>query len=163
TRFRGWREPGFGFSEWRPISWAISGVLHLHEVTDAVDGAEHGRVVGPLDRLADPPEPERAQRALLSGVRAVGRLDLGNSDLRHHGETSGAGSRVSGAGDASSEAPFPLPSGMPSTSRTVSPRSSATSSGERSICSAVTVAFTRLIGFWLPSDFESTSWMPASS
>ena len=27
----------------------------------------------------------------------------------------------------------------------------------------MTVAFTRLIGFWLPSDFESTSWMPASS
>ena len=25
------------------------------------------------------------------------------------------------------------------------------------------MALTRLIGFWLPSDFDSTSWMPASS
>ena len=25
------------------------------------------------------------------------------------------------------------------------------------------VAFTRLIGFWVPSDLDSTSWMPASS
>ena len=45
----------------------------------------------------------------------------------------------------------------------MSPRSSATWRGSRSSCSAAIVALTRLIGFWLPSDFERTSWIPASS
>src|SRR3954452_2826143 len=128
-------------------------------MADAVHRAEHRRIVGPLDRLADPAEPERAQRALLPRVGAVGRLDLGDLDVGHHaGVSSGAsaGAPLLVTRDSSL-------SRKPSTLRTGSPRSSATSCGERSICSAVTVAFTRLIGFWLPSDFESTSWMPASS
>src|SRR5215218_551217 len=51
----------------------------------------------------------------------------------------------------------------PSTSATVRPRSSATCLGSRRVWSASTVALTRLMGFWLPSDFDSTSWIPASS
>ena len=52
---------------------------------------------------------------------------------------------------------------MPSTWRTVRPRSSATSLGLRSERRPSIVAFTRLMGFWEPSDFDSTSRMPASS
>src|SRR4051794_23725659 len=51
----------------------------------------------------------------------------------------------------------------PSTSSIDRPRSSATSSGRRRLCRPATVALTRLIGFWEPSDLLRMSWIPASS
>src|SRR4051795_2425067 len=104
---------------------------------------------GALGGLADPAEPQRAQGVALLLARLVGRADL--PDLQGGGHqleaSAGAASLVS----------------SPSTSRTVSPRSSATWSGLRSSLRATIVARTRLMGFWLPRLFESTSWIPASS
>src|SRR2546423_11303515 len=134
-----------------------------------MDRSAHRRVVGALHGAADLAEPERAQGVALLRVRAVHGAQLRNRELRglrHQEASAGAGS-VAPSSAASWPAPPSSPSpsrlGMPSTSRTVRPRSSATSFGLRRFSSAVIVAFTRLIGFWLPSDFESTSWMPASS
>src|SRR5688572_15660594 len=122
-------------------------------MADRLDGALNGWIVRALDGLADLAQPEGAQSSALLRIGSDGRLDLG--DLHDAGASSAAGAGASSASGFSSL--------MPSTSRTVRPRSSATSSGARSCWSAVTVALTKLIGFWEPSDFESTSRMPASS
>src|SRR4029434_7458350 len=95
----------------------------------------------------DLPEAERLQRLVLLAAGTRGRLDLSDREGGHHALTSGSSAFGS----------------SPLTSRTARPRSSARCAGLRRPWSAATVAFTRLIGFWLPSDFESTSWMPASS
>src|SRR3954471_14188643 len=109
------------------------------------------RGLGALGGLADPTEPERAQRVALLLARLVGRADLPDLERgRHQLEASAAGAA-------------PLVSSRPSTSRTLRPRSSATCCGLRRSWRAAIVARTRLIGFWLPRRFESTSSNPASS
>ena len=52
---------------------------------------------------------------------------------------------------------------MPRTWLTLRPRSLATCSGRRRLVSPCIVALTRLIGFWVPMLFVSTSRIPASS
>ena len=66
---------------------------------------------------------------------------------------------------ASAAARWPVrsASGCPRTSLTLRPRSLATCSGRRRLVRPSIVALTRLIGFWVPMLFESTSRMPASS
>src|ERR1035437_9880177 len=54
-----------------------------------------------------------------------------------------------------------MPAGA--TSSIGSPRRAATSSGRCSIFKAATVACTTLMALSLPSDFDSTSWIPAHS
>src|SRR5919112_3824675 len=143
-----------------------SAIGHLHQVLHGVDEPAHRRVVVTLGRAADLSEAQRLQRLELLLARAGRGLHLGDHELCHQA----SGSSGTGLSLSPSSALSPSPAGSaasgfskPSTSRTVRPRSSATSAGLRRPCSAATVAFTRLIGFWLPSDFDSTSWIPASS
>src|SRR5215216_1934777 len=172
-RLRSLREPGAGIRECRPMPEAPgsagcagdglpeapgsagcagdglrwSAIAHLYEMLYGVDQAADGGVVLTFAGAADLAETQRSQRLLLAATPTVRRLDLGDDQARHQAVASSA------AGASSS----------PSTSLTVRPRSCATCWGLRSDCRAATVAFTRLIGFWLPRDFESTSLMPASS
>src|ERR687885_73734 len=117
---------------------------------DLVDHPAQLRGVLPLDGLADAAQAERAQRVALLAVGPVGRLDL--LDDQAHASTGSSTVVV---------APFSPP--RPSTRSTDRPRSVATSSGRRRPCSPAIVAFTRLIGFCVPSDLERMSWIPASS
>src|SRR4029453_15221385 len=126
-------------------------LLHLYEMTDLVDHPAQLRGVLALDGLADPAEAERAQRVALLAVGAVRGLDL-LDDHAHAGTSSS---------DAVSVAPFSPP--RPSTRSTDRPRSVATSSGRRRPCRPAIVAFTRLIGFWVPSDLDRMSGIPAIS
>src|SRR5918992_707313 len=158
-RLRFLREPLAGFREWSPTS----GIGHLYEMTNRMNQALNSRVVLPLGGTADLAQPERLERRALLRVGAVHGLHLSDDERRHQaGVSSAVGSSAAGCSAAGSSVSGSRPS-SPSTSATVRPRSSATCFGSRSVWSASTVAFTRLIGFWLPSDFESTSWMPASS
>src|SRR5262245_57930398 len=154
-RLRGLREPGAGLRLWRPMR--SSGIAHLHQVADRVDQPAHGVLVGTLGGPADAAEAEGAQRVALPLARAVCRAHLRDHELPGHqaGDSSATGCEA--------EPPSSPTGSRPSTCLTVRPRSSATWSGLRSVSSALTVALTRLIGFWLPSDFDSTSWIPASS
>src|SRR5262245_21628047 len=159
-RLRGVRDPGAGLSEWSPMRCSA---IDPHQVLHGLDEAAHGRVVLALDGAADLAEAERLERVVLLAARAVRGLHLGDGQLAHQaGASSDSGTGSILSPPPPSSATLSRPS-RPSTSRTVSPRSWATWSGLRSSRSASTVAFTRLIGFWLPSDFDSTSWMPASS
>src|SRR3954465_12391183 len=115
TRLRGRREPGAGFRLWSPIgsfslasSAMTSVLLDLDQVADAVEHAAGLLAVLDLDRVADPAQPQRAQRVELALVGAVLALDLRH--LGHQacaspsaasastGASSGAPSRVSPAG-----------------------------------------------------------------
>src|SRR5262249_30383343 len=154
-----------------------SGIVDLHEVGNLGDHPLEDLAVLALDRAPDPAQAKRAQGVALPRVRPVLRLHLGDADLGHaSASVAGAGLSTSGrsataavsveGSDPSVEGSVPsVPflASIPSTSAMVRPRNSATSRGSRSDCSPSTVAFTRLIGFWLPSDLESTSRMPASS
>src|SRR3954447_3671563 len=80
TRLRSLREPGAGLSECRPmvpgsvLSSGLRGsaiVVHLDEVTHAVEHPSGLGVVLDLDGVVDPPQAERAQRLALRMVRAV--------------------------------------------------------------------------------------------
>src|SRR5215211_4144019 len=93
-------------------------------------------LVGAFGCLADATEPEGAQGLALLAARPVGGADL--PDAKCLGHQAGA----SACGVSSSSGAI---LSRPSTSRTVRPRSSATSSGLLSDWSATTVAFTRLI------------------
>src|SRR5437764_12939033 len=78
TRLRGRRDPGAGFRLCNPIRSFSAIFRDLDEVPDLGDHATGlGRVVD-LDRLPDPPQPERAQRVLLALVGAIGRAALGD-------------------------------------------------------------------------------------
>src|SRR4051794_38243240 len=123
-----------------------------------MDHAAQLRRVLALHGLADPAQPERAQRVALAPVGAVGGLDLGD-DQAHVTASAITSGESSGSSAVSASAFGPRPRTL-STDR---PRSAATSSGLRRPCSPAIVAFTRLIGFWEPSDFERMSWIPASS
>src|SRR4051794_23354047 len=151
TRLRCLREPGAGLRECSPMR--SSATINLHQVAHGGQLALELRRIGALGGLPDPAQLQGAQRVALLLARLVGRAHLGDLQVRGH-QLEGAS-----AGAASSLEP---PS-RPSTSRTVRPRSSATCSGLRRSRSAAIVARTRLIGFWLPRLFESTSWIPASS
>src|SRR4051812_42514255 len=129
---------------------------------DAVHGAAHGVGVGALGGLADLAEPECAKGVALLRVGAVGGLELGDLQGGHQEASTGTGSSASASGSAAAASASRGPC-EPRTSPTLRPRSAATSSGRRRFSSAVIVAFTRLIGFCEPSDFDSTSRMPASS
>src|SRR3954452_2992160 len=121
-----------------------------------VEGTTDGGVVGLLRGPTDLAQPQGPQRVALLPVGAVGGLQLGDAHGSSHQVLASAGS----AGSASSPA---APSPVPSNSQIDRRRSFATSSGERRFWSAVMVALTRLIGFCEPSDFDSTSRIPASS
>src|SRR3954447_14044895 len=100
-----------------------------------------------LDRLADPAQPDRAQRVLLAAVGAVGRLDLGDHERAHASTVS---SEASASGSSAAGASPLVTGGLPASPSTLStdrPRSAATSSGLRSPCRPAIVALTRLIGF----------------
>src|SRR4051794_9106050 len=168
-RLRALRLPGAGLSVCSPKS-SLCSVIDPHQVAHAVQHAARLRGVLDVDRVADAPQPERAQRVELLLVRA----GLA-SDLRHlHDAGSSAASAASVVPFAgpSDSAPTGPPSRVsvaarspprPSTWLIDRPRSSATSSGVRSDCRPATVALTRLIGFCEPSDLLRMSWMPASS
>src|SRR3954462_4203681 len=164
-RFLRWREPGFGFRLCSPISSALisSAILDLHEVCDARDHPAQGLVVLLLGDAADLAQVQRTQRVALLGVCAVGRLDLLDLDRGHQmcpSGSSAAGSAETRAGSGGLDAastcggsPFSRFGSRPSTSAIVRPRSSATCFGSRRSIRPCIVAFTRLIGFWEPSDF----------
>src|SRR5215213_898836 len=156
TRLRGLREPGAGFSEWSPIRSAI----YSHQMLHCVHQTTNRGVIFAFHGSPDLSQTKCLQRLGVLAARARGRLHLSDDELGHQAGAS-SGSPAS-PGTGLSLSPSSRLS-IPSTSRTVRPRSSATWSGLRRPWRAATVAFTRLIGFWLPSDFESTSWMPASS
>src|SRR5690349_3923477 len=126
---------------------------------DAVQHAPHLRRVLDLDLVADPPQPDRAQRVALRPVGAVGRLHLPDLHDVAPSPSPSASDGVAAAGASASApaVPLPLPAlvsatgvsappSSPSTALTERPRSSATSSGLRSPCRPVIVALTRLIG-----------------
>src|ERR671928_359911 len=94
TRLRGRRLPGAGLRVCSPKS-SLS-VIDPHQVADAVEHAARLRGVLDLDRVADPAQPERAQRVDLLLVRAVLALDL-----RHLHDA--------GASSAASAVPFASP------------------------------------------------------
>src|SRR3954469_22766058 len=60
TRFFVLREPGAGFRLCSPMR-SSSAIVDLDHVIDLSEQTSHHRVVGPLGRLADAPEPERLQ------------------------------------------------------------------------------------------------------
>src|SRR5262249_16153953 len=140
---------------------ASSDLLHPHEVRDTREHAADLGPVGKVVRRADPPQPERAQRAAVLGLGADLRPDERDSQrvcLRHDYATS-----VISCFPARSRSRYA--SGMPfvEPSSADLPRSFATSSGRRSACRPCIVARATLIAFADPSDFASTSWMPADS
>src|SRR4051812_46687866 len=177
TRLRVLREPGAGLRVCSPTRGVSSAIGDLHQVADPVDHAPDLLVVLDLDRLADLAQAERAQRLALRVVGAVLRLDLrhlhGAASSAPAGASPSASSAPSPAATAAGSAgssPFPVAGGAssssacrPRTALTLSPRSSATSSGRRRPCRPAIVALTRLIGFCVPSDLERMSWIPASS
>src|SRR4249920_3741371 len=71
TRLRGLRLPRAGFSVCSPKS-----LIDLHQVAHAMQHAARLRGVLDLNRVVDPPQPERAQRVDLLAVGAVAALDL---------------------------------------------------------------------------------------
>src|SRR4051812_35503432 len=166
-RLRGLRLPGAGLSVCSPKSSVFS-VIDPHQVTDAMHHAARLRGVLDLDRLADAPQPERAQRVELLLVRAVLALDLRHL---HDAGSSSAASTVPFAAPSDSVPTRPpssvsvaaRPPPRPRTWLIERPRSSATSSGVRRDWRPWTVALTRLIGFCEPRDLLRMSWMPASS
>src|SRR5687767_15622456 len=125
-RLRGLREPGAGFSEWSPMrsscarGRAVPGperccsLIDLHQVLHRLDETAHGRVVLALRGAADLAEPERLKRVVLLAAGAVRGLDLSDHELGH---------AVTSRSSVSSASWTPS---RPRTSRTVSPRSSAT-------------------------------------
>src|SRR3954469_1286288 len=167
TRLRALRLPGAGLSVCRPKSSFSFSVIDPHQVADAVEHAARLRAVLDLDRVADPAQPERAQRVELLLVRAVLALDLRH--LHDAGASSASAAAVvplvgaSAAGAPSSVSVAARSPPRPRTWLIDRPRSSATSSGVRRDCRPWTVAFTRLMGFCEPSDLLRMSWIPASS
>src|SRR4051812_12780026 len=128
-------------------------------MADAVQHAAHLRVVLHVDAVADPAQAERAQRVELALVRAVGGLELG--DLHDVAFPPAAAAISSASTPASASVPAIISAATsslspprPSTRLIDRPRSSATSSGRRRPWRPATVALTRLIGFWEPSDLE---------
>src|SRR5919107_1264651 len=157
------RLPGAGLSVCSPKS--SCSVIDPHQVTDAVQHAARLRGVLDVDRVADPAQPERAQRVQLLLVRAVLALDLRDP---HDAGASSAALVVPFVPASARESPSIVSTAARSPPRPRTwlidrPRRSATSSGVRRACRPATVALTRLIGFCEPSDLLRMSWIPASS
>src|SRR5258707_9151268 len=133
-------------------------------------------VIGVVDRdgLADPTEPQRAQRVELFLVGAVLGAQLGDAQRAHPAGASSAASGAAGPAPPSvapasmipltgSPALCCVPPPSPSTWLTVRPRSCAISAGVRSPRRPATGAFTRVIGFCGPRLLGRRSWVPARS
>src|SRR4051794_34448364 len=73
-RFLRWREPGFGFRLWSPIS-SVS-AIDTHQVRDLREHAARDLIVFLLGGTTDLAKAERAERVALLGIGAVLRLDL---------------------------------------------------------------------------------------
>src|SRR5690606_11598878 len=117
------------------------------EVRDLGDHPADLRTVGLGDGVPDPAQTEGAQRAALALLRTDRAADLGDDQLlRHHAPAFRFASILGGSISSSSRS-----------------RSRATSSGRCSAWSAATVAWTTLMGLDVPSDFASTSEIPAHS
>src|SRR3954453_21567480 len=153
-RLRGLRLFGAGFSVCSPKSSVFS-VIDPHQVADAVEHPAGLRGVLDIDRMADAPQPERAQRVELLLVRAVLALDLRHL---HDAGSSSAASTVPFAAPSDS-VPTRPPSSVSVAARSPPsprtwlidrPRSSATSSGVRSDRRPWTAALTGVIGVWGP-------------
>ena len=126
---------------------------------------------------ADLAEAERAQRVALLRVRRRWRLDLGDlAACGHQLASCSCGGRRGGlrrrrrlrSAAASSRRPRRLGAlALVVEAEHLGDREAAQlprpPAGRAATRAPAIVAFTRLIGFWLPSDFDSTSWMPASS
>src|SRR4051812_42837118 len=123
-------------------------LLDRHQVRDGVDHAPDLRAVVLDDGVVHPLEPQRAQSLALVALVADARLRLGDLELGHAAPAPRARARSRPAGAMSS-------SGRP--------RRAPASPGRKRWRSASTVACTMLIGLSEPSDFDSTSWMPAHS
>src|SRR3954447_6633613 len=80
-RFLRWREPGFGFKLWSPIS-SVS-AIDTHQVGDLREHSARGLTVLLLRGTTDLAKPKRAQRVALLGIGAVHRLDLRELHGRH--------------------------------------------------------------------------------
>src|SRR5712691_8275537 len=78
-RFRSFRLCA-GFSE---VRLSFSAIVDLHEVADLSKHACEDRAVVVLGGLADPAEPERAQRTAMLPALPDLATGLGNSNLRH--------------------------------------------------------------------------------
>src|SRR5256885_3442 len=121
---------------------------------------DHAPELGPVsldDDVADPLQPERAQRGPLLGGATDPRPGLGYLQLCHR---PAPGQPLPAAAAAAARARS-IAAGA--TSSIGSPRRAAISSGRLRLFSAATVACTTLIGFDDPSDRESTSLTPAHS
>src|SRR5262245_45583376 len=116
---------------------------------DREDHSPHRGVVGKRPLPADPPQPERLERALLRVGESDAALHLADHD-RGGASLAGLARR---AGHRAS----------PTISSTAKPRSFATSEGSLSLIRASMVALTTLCGLAVPSDFVSTSWTPRTS
>src|SRR4051812_31993690 len=165
-RLRSLRLPGAGLSVCSPKS--SCSVIDPHQVAHAVEHAARLRGVLDVDRVADPAQPERAQRVDLLLVRAVLALDLRHLHDDGASSTVSDGVVVPSTPASARESPAIVSTAARSPPRPRTwlidrPRSSATSSGVRRDCRPWTVALTRLIGFCEPSDLLRMSWMPASS
>src|SRR6476659_4161867 len=135
---------------------------HGDEVCDMPELPLELRALAVLGALADPPETERAERALVAAGLADGAPDLGDANGRHavSSVAAGAASAAASAGACSGS------TGEGRNGRTSLidfPRDRATSSGRRSRLRPSTVARAMLIGFVVPRLFERTSRIPASS
>src|SRR4051812_18084505 len=83
-RFLRWREPGFGFRLWSPISSVFgSSAIDLHQVGNLREHAAQDVAVLLLRAAANLAKTERAEGVSLLRVGAVGRLDLRVLDRRH--------------------------------------------------------------------------------
>src|SRR5260370_38076728 len=124
-------------------------LLDGHEVTDGVDHAAELRQGFLDDRVVDPLEAERPEGVPVVLLRADLRTGLGDLQTGHVSQLpTPARARRRAAGATSSSG---------------SPRRAATSSGRMRPFRAATVAWTMWIGLSEPSDFVSTSRIPAPS
>src|SRR5215210_617607 len=130
-------------------------LLDRHQVAHGLDHAPDLGTVLLDDHVADPLEPQAAQRLALVGLAADGGPLLLDLELRHQPATS--------CETPSGTSARALSRAAGATASTGSPRREATVSGCSSIFRASTVAWTMLIWFDEPSDLLSTSWMPAHS
>src|SRR5690349_22042224 len=121
----------------------MSGLLDLHEMSD---GLGHAHDLGTIlfdDRVADALQPERPQGVALN-LRATDLgTNLGDLDVGHQTVTSsGAGASAALALASAAASASALSSAAGATSSTARPRRLATASGDSSVLSASTVAWT---------------------
>src|SRR3954462_4562859 len=104
-RFLRWRDPGFGFRLWSPISSVFSSAIDLHQMGNLRKHAAGHVVVLLLGGTPDLAKPEGAQRVALLRIGAVRRLDLRELDRRHQMCPSGSSAAGSAETMATSGGP----------------------------------------------------------